>query len=55
MPNNLQFIPETNLKKKITTLSDKPTNRYILKHIARHRKKPQGASIYRDAAIMINR
>jgi hypothetical protein len=28
---------------------------YILRHIARHRKKPQGAGLYREAAIMIER
>jgi hypothetical protein len=28
---------------------------YIPRHIARHRKNPQGANIYREAAIMINR
>jgi hypothetical protein len=54
-PLRKRSLPQKELQTKVFLLGQFNFVSYILRHIARHRKKPQGAGIYREAAIMIKR
>ncbi len=54
-PLRKRSLPQKELQTKVFLLGQCDFVSYILRHIAMHRKKPQGASIFRDTAIMIKR
>jgi hypothetical protein len=54
-PLQKRSLPQKELLTKVFLLGQCNIVSYILRHIARHRKKPQGTSISREPAIMIKR